>query len=461
MMFMLFMASLVLNARSQINATLTGRILAASQSKVYLRNDQETINASIVNDTFTFSVPVKQESVYELLYGDNAIEIYMEPEDHLTVETVDQDFYNAMKFSGQHANENLFSLQRDLRRSNIYNPVLRSIRKRSVEAFIKSLDSIMHSMQNDLMVFAKKAPLSQKFRFIESVNLKFIAANQRSVYSGNYGANHPGVVLDPAYYNYLDTLDYHNPKFLLSPRFRDFVRNHRYNAVDNLLKERPELKDSISGNIAAMFAVVNKLFTNQIIRDYALYTSLKYELRMHGLDIPAPVISSFYSLCKNDDYVSDIKSNYYTWTTLSSGKPAPDFNLHDANGNPVTLKNFRGRIAYIDVWATWCGPCIAEMPHLDTLVAAYSGSTTMAFLKISIDVNENAWQKKLKSQPNVVNLRAAEGANSAFAKAYAIRDIPRYMIIDPNGKIVQVNAPPPSSPDIRKELDRLIRMFSK
>jgi thiol-disulfide isomerase/thioredoxin len=456
-----FNALIMLNTTfvlAQDHVVIKGKVAGTDESKAYLRKDQETIEATINKEEFTFSIPLATESVYELLLGDNSIELYLEPGDELRIESSQADFYSALQFSGPHANENRFYLMRDLKRSQVYNPVLQRIRKKDEVHFVHSLDSVIQSMHNDLIAFKQINPaLSKKFEFIESVNRKFIAINQRGVYAGNYASNHPSdPVIEPNFSHYLDTLQYQDPRFLQSPRFKDFVRNHRYNTLEKLLLEKPELKNEASGNIEAMFTVIEELFQNQAIRDYALYTSLKYELRQHGLDIPAKTVEDFYAKCKNKDYVADIKSNYYTWTTLAAGKPAPDFALRDDNGKSFSVKSFEGKLLYVDVWATWCGPCIAEMPYLDSLVSTFKGSTKVAIVKVSLDVNQKPWLKSLKAQPNVVNLRAAEGANSAFAKSYAIKDIPRYILIDPNGKIINVNAPPPSSAELRRHLDRLI-----
>ena len=53
--------------------------------------------------------------------------------------------------------------------------------------------------------------------------------------------------------------------------------------------------------------------------------------------------------------------------TLKAGMDSPDFRYRDVNGKVVTLKDLRGKYVYIDVWATWCGPCCMEIPHLKEL----------------------------------------------------------------------------------------------
>jgi thiol-disulfide isomerase/thioredoxin len=443
---------------AQQHAVVKGTVLGIVEPKAYLRKDQETIAANINNGSFMFSIPLERELVYELVLGNNSIEIYLEPGDELIIQSTESDFYQSLQFSGTHPEENRFYLLRDIKRSEVYNPILQRIRKRDENSFVQALDSVIESMRNDLIIFKQTTPqLSRKFEFIESVNRKFIGINQRGVYSGNYASNHPSdPVLNPQFLKYLDTLKYNDPRYLDSPRFRDFVRNHRYNTLEKLLLEKPELRDEPSGNIKAMFTIIDQLFKDQAIKDYALYSTLKYELRQHGLDLPETMVTEFYSKCSNADYVADIKANYYTWTTLAKGKLAPDFTLNDDRGKAFSVKSFAGKILYVDVWASWCGPCIAEMPYLDSLINNYKNNDRIAFVKVSIDVNPKAWLKSLKVQPNVVNLRAEEGANSAFTKAYAIKDIPRYFLIDSAGKIISVNAPPPSSPHLKSHLDRLI-----
>jgi thiol-disulfide isomerase/thioredoxin len=300
--------------------------------------------------------------------------------------------------------------------------------------------------------------LSPKFIKYENTNFAFIRVNQKGVFANNYSNNHKdSSALSPGFSDYLKSLKYNDASLLPSPRFRDFVRNIRFNETFKMLSRKPELADSSNGNIKAMFIIIDSLFTNQTIKNYSLYTTLRFELRQFGLAIPVETINEFYKKCTDNSYVAEIRENYYIWTTLKKGNDAPAFSVMDLSGKQVSLKDFEGKYVYIDVWATWCAPCIKEMPALDSLMYVYRDNNEIKFVKISIDVNKIAWENKVKKETAsaAFTLWAENGANSDFAKAYAIKDVPRYIITDKKGKIIDAQALPPSQ--IKKQIEKILQ----
>lgn len=115
------------------------------------------------------------------------------------------------------------------------------------------------------------------------------------------------------------------------------------------------------------------------------------------------------------------------------------------------------RPVYIDVWASWCGPCIREMPASMELVDKYKAR--VAFVYLSIDDDSEAWRKALKKynldHPYLTN-HFRIGSNSDAAALFGIQEIPRYILIDKKGNVVNHNAMRPSNSSITKELDRLL-----
>ena len=106
-----------------------------------------------------------------------------------------------------------------------------------------------------------------------------------------------------------------------------------------------------------------------------------------------------------------------------------DFNYENYNGGMTSLKDLRGKLLYIDVWATWCGPCLIEMPDLSKLINEYSGKN-IEFVSISIDSKNDydKWRQMVKEK-NIggVHLYDSEGLNSNFMKAFSVVLITRLM----------------------------------
>jgi thiol-disulfide isomerase/thioredoxin len=137
---------------------------------------------------------------------------------------------------------------------------------------------------------------------------------------------------------------------------------------------------------------------------------------------------------------------------------SPPFDYENHIGGKTKLDDLKGKYVYVDVWATWCGPCRAEIPSLKAIEEKYHGKN-IEFVSISIDVakDHDKW-KVFVTDKNLggVQLFADKDWNSDFMKGYGVTSIPRFILIDPNGKIVKGDAARPSDPELRKELDRLL-----
>lgn len=145
-----------------------------------------------------------------------------------------------------------------------------------------------------------------------------------------------------------------------------------------------------------------------------------------------------------------LKETYEANKNLIPGAPAPDCDLEDPQGKTIRLSDLYGKTLYIDIWATWCGPCCEEIPHLEELVKAYRNDPRIEFVSITVDKERNDWLKKLAAdKPQWRQLR-----NVDFCSLYGISGIPCFLMIAPDGKIITAHAPRPSDPQIRTFIDQ-------
>tara|TARA_B100001059_G_C17691769_1_gene505341 strand:- start:492 stop:842 length:351 start_codon:yes stop_codon:yes gene_type:complete len=110
-----------------------------------------------------------------------------------------------------------------------------------------------------------------------------------------------------------------------------------------------------------------------------------------------------------------------------------------------------GRMVYVDVWATWCGPCKAEIPYLQTLEHDYSGKDVV-FLSVSVDRVKEDWLEMVKEK-ELGGVQLWADGWSQITMDYAIFGIPRFMLFSADGKVISNNAPRPSDPEIRVLFD--------
>ena len=133
------------------------------------------------------------------------------------------------------------------------------------------------------------------------------------------------------------------------------------------------------------------------------------------------------------------------------GEPAIDFTYPDKDGKEFSLSSFKGSLVFVDVWATWCGPCLAQIPALQQLEEDYHDKN-ITFLSVSIDTDKDAWLKML-AEKELGGVQLWADGWSEITKSYAIFGIPRFMLFDSKGNAISVDAPRPTSVEIRTMLD--------
>jgi thiol-disulfide isomerase/thioredoxin len=156
----------------------------------------------------------------------------------------------------------------------------------------------------------------------------------------------------------------------------------------------------------------------------------------------------------NEFYNSSYASEHGKLAGLKKGDPSPKFNYPNTKGEKVSLDDLRGKYVYVDVWATWCGPCKQQIPFLKELDKEYSGKN-IAIVSLSIDKesNKDKWLQMVADEKLTgIQIMADD---SDFATAYNISGIPRFILIDPEGNILDSNAPRPSDPRLKQLFESL------
>ncbi|WP_281633476.1 TlpA family protein disulfide reductase [Flavobacterium luteolum] len=141
------------------------------------------------------------------------------------------------------------------------------------------------------------------------------------------------------------------------------------------------------------------------------------------------------------------------------GQKGLDFTYNDINNKPVSFSDFKGKFVYIDLWATWCGPCKAEIPHMKKIEEDYHGKN-IVFVSLSLDKPKDAQKWKdyvTKEQLKGIQLMADKDFSSDVAKNYDVNAIPRFLLFDPKGNIINADALRPSNPELREQLDKLLK----
>lgn len=142
--------------------------------------------------------------------------------------------------------------------------------------------------------------------------------------------------------------------------------------------------------------------------------------------------------------------------TLKPGDKGLDFKYEDKDGKMVSFSDLKGKVVLIDTWATWCGPCKVEIPHLKKLEEEMKGKN-VHIVSISVDEEKDKekW-KKMIADENLGGLQLFASGWSEITQYYKITGIPRFLLFDKEGKIISVDAPRPSNPELKPLIEKYL-----
>lgn len=225
--------------------------------------------------------------------------------------------------------------------------------------------------------------------------------------------------------------------------------------TNNLLQEKYLTEDLFEGSEAEFSKSFNDL--------EVAYNSLKNEFKQ--LD------TAFFE--EQSENLKLMRKSYYDYflekqgmkTLFPKGMASPEFlNYENHKGGVSSLGDFKGKFVYVDIWATWCGPCKVEIPFLQELESKYHAKN-IEFISISVDdarrsgtleKAHKAWKTMvIEKELSGVQLFSGNGWKADFIQDYKISGIPRFILIDPNGNIIDADAPRPSSEKLILLLDEL------
>ena len=382
---------------------------------------------------------------YRFYDGNEMAVFYLQPGYNLNMTLNTAEFDETIKYSSENAEaaaNNNFMVAKFLGEEDMRGEDYAVFYGMEEANFTKKIDSIKTGLEDLLdkaegltTNFAKEQKIAIRYK-----HLSYIDAyrNAHAYYAKLQDFTPSEEFLAP-----LNGMDYDNEEhFRISDDYVNIVRNHYASGNDGSL-------EFAEGLIEKMKEVKSPGIQSTILEMVA------YQIRAGSEDSEA-VYNKIMAVSNDEEFKGQLTEKFEKIQKLAKGNPSPQFAFEDVNGKMVKLDELQGKYVYIDVWATWCGPCKAEIPHLKELEEDYKDKN-VEFVSISIDEPKNidAWktmvaEKELKG----VQLIADKAWESDFVQDYAISGIPRFILLDATGNIVSANAPRPSSDgEIREMLD--------
>jgi len=373
--------------------------------------------------------------------------LYLQPGDSLHMTADVKQIENTLMFTGSGADNNKFVNEEDWEFNAYKQKFLRnyySLAEMDAEAKRESVNELLIKQHNFLHNSTNNLELSQHLIRLYETSYEYQAIRSLIYYpAGHAGFNdgkYPDLPSD--YYAFMDTVKL--------PDSIDDMGIGAYYFLNSYLRKKYELDGSDKPGYSDFYSYIESQLPerlNCIFKAYALNRDFCKEL-----------YDEFGDQCPYQDIASLVKKRYQHLEGMLEGNPFPNFKISDSNGDIISLSDLQGKFVYIDFWATWCGPCVKEIPSLKILESQFK-NTPIHFVSISFDSKKDTliWKNYVKDHKLTgIQLWANKSTHDKISKALNIKSIPRFVLLDQKGRIINANALRPSNPKLKAILQKLI-----
>lgn len=399
--------------------------------------------------SFVDTLNIKKDGFYELYVGRERTEIYLEKGKNLSVTLNAEEFDESLKYTGDLADINNFLAAKYL--WNEQNVDLKELFSKDENAFLKQIDENQKSLDS-LFKESKiandnfKKSLAEEDKYARAIMIENYKSGHRH-FSGNKEFE-----VSKEFYNELKDINFKDTlAFRNSAAYQNLLQVHYNRLVSEEASQNTDANETI-----LFLNKINEALPNGYAKDRMMSSYLQFGLKADDN------LDEAYNIYKNSnpnpENLAKLTEQYNKLKVITKGNPSPTFNYENHKGGTTSLEDLRGKYVYVDVWATWCGPCLREIPFLKEVENDYEDKN-IQFVSISIDEPKDydKWKQMVTEKELVgIQLMADNNWKSKFVVDYAILGIPRFILIDTEGNIISADAPRPSDPELRKIFDELI-----
>ena len=369
---------------------------------------------------------------------DQMMNVYLERGDRASVSFSGKDFKGTFAFEGEmepavkYLNTVVLTALPDEDYALPFDEYVNKLEKKEAEA-VKLLE-------------ASGVSKAGNFEEIEKGRIRYSYATQLLMYplGHRFMVQDMNYQPDQKYYDVLDTYVVADDLLADLDQYREFIAE----AAHVLDADNRDETAAYPRAVAQMRFIADRFEAGKT-RDVLLHRLANAYVTRFGIEDIQDMENIYRTYVQDPVLVAKYDAAREKWNLASVGKPSPDFKGVDVNGKEYTLADFRGKYVYIDVWATWCGPCRQEIPYLKKLDEDYKDAQ-IVFLSLSVDQDKAKWEKMVKEQ-SMSGVQLHIGQNSSFQQAYKIEGIPHFILLDREGRIIDKKMSRPSMDEVTRE----------
>lgn len=373
-------------------------------------------------------------------YGEKTKNVYLQKGDDVTISFDANDFDNTFAVKG--GNEKAIDYLNKIQLTGLPNEVY----IQPWSEFKATVDKKIASMKR--LLKARKFAADDKFLKMEEGRITYFYANAFLMYpvSHTYLTQDTTLVLGKDYYDTLRQYVKEDDDLADNDEYRNYMIETAH-VFDEAGKNIRQLYPKV---LAEMSYIGENTKSDKVRESLIHFLAFTY-VEGNGVENITDLQNLYYTYVTSPRLNEIFKKACAKWDKAAVGRPSPMFKGVDVNGKEMTLRDFRGKYIYIDMWATWCGPCQKELPFLKKLEEKFKGRN-IVFVGLSIDQDKAKWAARVKSSA-LSGTQLYIGKGSKFQSDYRISGIPRFILLDPNGRIVNPDMTRPSSEDTEKILN--------
>ena len=443
--FLLLIVMLTSFTNPKITITLSGKITSTEVKKIWIKGEsfEKEINLKL-DGTFSEKLPIDYEGIYVIETSKNRMPIYFSKDSKMSLTADDANFNATLKYTGKGSIENQYIARKTIITSQISNEELYKLNEAE---FLKKVKEIKGSIE---LLYQKIKFSDADFKHKEAFNFHFLEQKHFLIYKDfhHYYANLNGFEVSEKFPKIDEKIDLDNESdFLFSTEYQDIVMTKFFKNIKG---------DEGSFFVSARNAVPEiKALKSQSIKNRLILNGIN-DINIENANYKN-TYKEFISITNDPKIKEILTTNYNNTIAVEPGKPSPIFNFENQKGGNTSLESLKGKYVFIDVWATWCGPCRQEIPSLEKVEEQFQGKN-IVFVSISVDNTKDRekWSKLItEKKMSGIQLLADKEFASKFIKDYNIYAIPRFILIDTNGNIVNPQSPFPSDPKLIELLNSL------